>query len=285
MQRKIITKSKQDIIEAARKFPELKGSCVYGVPKNGTIIASLLAPVIGFQQTFTPESSQIIIDDLVDSGATRERYEKRFPTKPFVALFKSRKDQWLEFPWENEEAPAQDGIVRLLQYLNVDVKAEGTRETPKRMLKFYTEFLAPKVFNLTTFSSEKYDEMVTVGNIPFYSLCEHHLLPFFGKVKVSYIPKDKIIGLSKIPRVVAMCSGRLQNQERLTSQIADYLNENIDPQGVAVMVKGRHMCMEMRGIKCAGSVTTTTKLVGKYKEDGKCRGEFIGSSSEDWLMG
>jgi GTP cyclohydrolase I len=123
--------------------------------------------------------------------------------------------------------------------------------------------------------NEKYDEMVLVKNIDFYSLCEHHLLPFYGKVHVAYIPNGKIIGLSKIPRIVEVFSRRLQVQERMTQQIADTLEEYLQPAGVAVVVESFHMCMMMRGVEKQNSSATTSAVHGDFKEDARTRAEFL----------
>lgn len=156
-----------------------------------------------------------------------------------------------------------------------DVTREGLANTPKRYVKFLREFLAPQPFNLTTFTNEGNDEMIVQTNIPFYSLCEHHLAPFFGTAAVAYIPNGKIVGLSKLARTVDHFARRMQNQERITSQVAEYLNEKLKPRGVAVQLTAQHLCMSMRGVCKPGALTTTTKLLGLVKEDEKARAEFL----------
>lgn len=157
---------------------------------------------------------------------------------------------------------------------------EGLLETPRRVAEAY-EFLTAgysmdikEVMNDAVFN-EKYDEMVLVKNIDFYSLCEHHLLPFYGKVHVAYIPDGKIIGLSKIPRIVEVFSRRLQVQERMTQQIADTLEEFLQPTGVAVVAEAFHMCMMMRGVEKQNSSATTSAVHGDFKEDARTRSEFL----------
>ena len=152
--------------------------------------------------------------------------------------------------------------------------------TPKRVAKAY-EFLTTgykenikKLLNDAIFN-EKYDEMVLVKNIDFYSLCEHHMLPFYGKVHVAYIPDGKIVGLSKIPRIVDMFSRRLQVQERMTQQIADTIDEYLQPKGVAVVSEAFHMCMMMRGVEKQNSSATTSAVHGVFKEDARTRTEFL----------
>lgn len=174
----------------------------------------------------------------------------------------------------------QNIIRDLLLEIGEDPSREGLINTPKRVAKAY-EFLCSgyklnikDVLNNAIFS-EKYDEMVLVKNIDFYSLCEHHLLPFYGKVHVAYIPNGKIVGLSKIPRIAEIFARRLQVQERMTQQIADTLNKFLEPRGVAVVSEAYHMCMMMRGVEKQNSSATASAMIGVFKEDEKTRNEFL----------
>jgi GTP cyclohydrolase I len=151
---------------------------------------------------------------------------------------------------------------------------EGLQETPKRYVKFIEEFLTTDDFTFTTFSSEGFNDMIIQKNIPFYSLCEHHLAPFFGYADVAYIPDGKIVGLSKLARCVDLYSRRFQNQERITGQIAERLMGELQPLGVAVHLKAQHMCMSMRGVKKHDTWTTTSKLCGVF-EQSEVRNEFF----------
>lgn len=137
------------------------------------------------------------------------------------------------------------------------------------------EFLEPKEFNFTTFDAEGSDEMIVQTNIPFYSLCEHHTAPFFGVAHVAYIPKGKIVGLSKLARSVDMFANRFQNQERITSQIAEKIQNELNPIGVAVVLKAQHLCMCMRGVKKHDTWTITSKMLGAFKSDLNARNEFL----------
>ncbi len=157
----------------------------------------------------------------------------------------------------------------------IDTKREGLEDTPKRVAKFYKEFLTPEPFTFTTFESEEYDSMIIQTGIPFYSLCEHHLLPFFGTATIAYLPNDRIVGLSKLARTIDFYSRRLQNQERITKQVADRLYEELDAKGVAVTLEARHLCMEMRGIKKPGAVTTTSTLLGLFRDNQSVRQEYL----------
>ena len=163
----------------------------------------------------------------------------------------------------------------ILEYLGEDTNREGLKETQKRYIKFMREFLEPKEFNFTTFDAEGTDEMILQTNIPFYSICEHHTAPFFGTADVAYIPNEKIVGLSKLARTVDLYANRFQNQERITTQIAERLQLELNPKGVAVHLKAQHLCMCMRGVKKHDTWTSTSKLLGAFKEDEKARSEFL----------
>lgn len=169
---------------------------------------------------------------------------------------------------------------RILAEVGEDPDREGLRNTPKRAaeaMRFLTRGYrqsAQEVLNGAVFH-ESYDHMILVKDIEFYSLCEHHLLPFFGQAHVAYIPKGKIIGLSKIPRLVDMYARRLQVQERMTQEIARSLNEAVDPQGVAVVLRAKHLCMIMRGVEKQHSSMVTSAMTGVFLEDPRTRGELL----------
>ena len=171
-------------------------------------------------------------------------------------------------------------IKDILGLIGEDPVREGLLRTPHRVAKAY-EFLTSgydqnidTLLNGAVFT-EKYDEMVIVKDIDFFSLCEHHMLPFYGKAHVAYIPNGKIIGLSKIPRIVEMFSRRLQVQERMTQQIADTLYEALEPDGVAVVIEGKHLCMMMRGVEKQNSIATTSAMLGSFRDDERTRNEFL----------
>jgi GTP cyclohydrolase I len=166
-------------------------------------------------------------------------------------------------------------IAELLEHMDPDPEREGLRKTPERYQKFIKEFFAEKPFNITVFENEGYDEMVIQTNIAFYSICEHHLLPFFGYGAIAYVPDQKIVGLSKLARTLTHFSRRLQTQERLTTQVTEFLAEKLQPKGIGVVLTGRHLCMEMRGIEKPGTQTTTSCLKGSFKSNSLTRGEFL----------
>lgn len=261
---------------------------IYGVPRGGISVAYALADQLGATVVGSPEEATIIVDDIIDSGATRARYSGsglQFfalidKTAPDQTVFK---DAWVVFPWEvsdtGDDVSADDIGTRLLQYLGEDVAREGLRDTPTRYLKALKEMTSGYTIEtkdmLTKFAdgAEGYDGMVVETNIPVYSLCEHHIVPFFGVAHIAYLPGTHIVGLSKIVRMVDVFARRLQVQERLTKQIADALDA-LRPEGIAVMLECRHICMEARGIRKAGVETTTTALRGAFKKNMDTRNEF-----------
>lgn len=166
-------------------------------------------------------------------------------------------------------------VVTLIKLTGDDCNREGLYDTPKRHVKFLEEFTHPAPFKFTTFKNEGNDEMIIVKDIPFYSLCEHHLVPFFGIGHIAYIPNKKIVGLSKIPRTLDMYARRLQNQERITKQVAAYLIKELRPKGVAVVLSARHLCMEMRGVEKPGTFTLTSEMTGVFKTQINARQEFL----------
>ena len=171
---------------------------------------------------------------------------------------------------------AEQAARELLIALGEDPDRDGLRETPRRVAKAYAELLDPQPFNPTTFpNDEDYDELVVARGIPFHSLCEHHLLPFHGIVHVGYLPADRIVGLSKLGRVVDLFARRLQVQERLTSEIAGWLDDHLEPKGVGVVIEAEHLCMSLRGVQKPGTLTATSALRGLVRDDPRTRQEFL----------
>jgi GTP cyclohydrolase I len=173
-------------------------------------------------------------------------------------------------------ARAERAVADLLGAFGVDLGDESVAGTPARVARAYAEMLSPRPFNLTTFGNdEAYDELIVTRDIPFHSLCEHHLLPFTGVAHIGYLPGARILGLSKFARVVEHFSRRLQVQERLTSQIAQWLNANLGPRGVGVVLEAEHLCMSLRGVRAAGARTVTSALHGTVRHDERTRSEFL----------
>lgn len=178
------------------------------------------------------------------------------------------------------QAAIEGSVHTLLEAIGEDPQRQGLQRTPTRVAKAFAELTSgyhvdPEALINDAVFDVAYDEMVLVKDIDFYSLCEHHLLPFYGKAHVAYIPNGKVIGLSKIPRVVEMYARRLQVQERMTQEIADFLDETLQPQGVAVVVEGQHMCAAMRGVKKANARMTTSAMIGSFKHNAQTRAEFL----------
>jgi GTP cyclohydrolase I len=184
---------------------------------------------------------------------------------------------------------ARKAIIEVIKAIGEDPEREGLKNTPDRVSRMYAELLSgyntdpQKIINGALFNIN-YDEMVLVRDIEFYSLCEHHMLPFLGRAHVAYLPKGKVIGLSKIPRIVDMYARRLQVQERMTRQIADFLQETLEPQGVAVVVEAMHLCSMMRGVKKHEARMTTSAMHGAFRANLATRQEFLDNISRSRVI-
>lgn len=266
---------------------EFRGNPFYAcpVPRGGVPVAYMLAAqgVTGMHLTDNPQEADVFVDDLVDSGRTRDEYLRDYPNAKFVAAFsKQPGDGWLVFPWEEtEERSIEDAFVRLLQFVGENPNRGGLLETPLRMARAWQHWTSgygknpADVLKVFEDGAEKCDEMVIVKDIPFYSQCEHHLAPFFGTATIAYIPDGKIVGLSKLSRLTDLFARRLQVQERMTNQIADAIETHLHARGVGVVLRARHMCMESRGVCQQGHSTVTSALRGVLREQGDTRAEFM----------
>lgn len=262
---------------------------VYAIPRGGIPAALAVRRYYDFELVEKPEFADIFIDDLIDSGETMQWYCDEYPETPFFALIDKAyneefKNFWIVFPWEVRKGGDESGtdiVTRLLQYVGEDPHREGLQETPLRVTAAWRHWCSgygkdPKdILKVFEDGGETYDQMVTVKDIPIYSHCEHHLAPIFGTATISYIPDGKIVGLSKLSRLADMYARRLQVQERLTEQIADALHTHLEPKGVGVVIKARHLCMESRGICQQGHHTVTTALRGVLLSDADARAEFL----------
>lgn len=182
--------------------------------------------------------------------------------------------------WTTAQSGIESAVRVILEAVGEDPERQGLERTPHRVAKAFAELTSGYHVDTDALVNEavfdvSYDEMVLVKDIDFYSLCEHHLLPFFGQAHVAYIPNGKVIGLSKIPRIVEMFARRLQVQERMTQQIAEFLQETLNPQGVAVVVAGQHMCAAMRGVKKNNTRMVTSAMLGSFKHNPQTRAEFL----------
>lgn len=265
---------------------------LYGVPRGGTNVAQLLLPVlkasgaacgVSVEMANLPHDANVIVDDVVASGKTKADYTRAFKAAFFSLVpEEANKKNWYVFPWEGDESDGPtENVRRLLQFIEGNKGRPGTDETPDRVIKAYGTWFSGYAQDpaaiLKTFEdgAEGTEEMVVETNIPVYSHCEHHMAPFFGVAHVGYIPNGKIVGLSKLVRLVDVFARRLQVQERLTCQIADALNTELAPLGVGVVIECRHMCMESRGVKTPGVTTTTSALRGHMKDEPETRAEFL----------
>jgi len=172
---------------------------------------------------------------------------------------------------------AADAARTFLHALGIDCSSDSMRDTPTRMARAYAEFFTPRDFDATTFTNDEgYDELVLARRIPIRSVCEHHMLPFIGVAHVGYLPgPERIVGLSKLARIVEHFASRPQVQERLTKQIADWLQQHLNPRGVGVVIEAEHTCMTLRGAQATGATTITSTLLGLLREDARSRSEFL----------
>lgn len=272
-----------DSIKSASKNYESYDS-IYAIARGGAPVAILLGAKLDLPVVDELKPNSLVVDDLIDSGKTLEQYKDNDIAvlyakehSPQISQYSVKLvEGWVQFPWETEgREDAAENFRRILEYLGEDPTREGLLDTPKRYIKFMEQFLEKPEFNFTVFENEGTDEMVIQKDIHFYSLCEHHTAPFFGKAHVAYIPGDKIVGLSKLARTVHHYAGNFQNQERITTQIADRLEKELNPKGVAVFLEAKHLCMEMRGVKTHDTSTITTKLTGAFKDNHDTRNEFL----------
>jgi len=289
-----------DLLERARQLvpdPQLyaKGGQplrVYPIPRGGVPAAYLLkaaSEVWAIHICANPQDADVFVDDIIDSGATMERYCDQYPGIPFLALVDKTDPadaalDWVVFPWEETDAASaeEDIVRRMLQVIGEDPDREGLRDTPKRVLKAWRTWFGgygkdvAQVMKVFEDGADGCDEMVLVKDIPVFSHCEHHIAPILGVAHVAYIPNGKILGLSKIARVVDIFARRLQVQERLTNNIADALQEHLEPLGVAVVITAEHTCMTTRGVQIAGGRTTTSAMRGAFRDNPETRAEYMG---------
>ena len=261
---------------------------IYGIPRGGVYVAALLGNGVWsdrFTITEDTNNADIFVDDIIDSGRTRTNYITKYK-KPFYALIdkigadKSYRDQWISFPWERmggDEGPVEN-IVRLLEYIGDDPTREGLKETPVRVIKSYETLFGgykqkPEEVS-KIFTDGACDEMVILKDIEFYSTCEHHMLPFFGKAHIAYIPNGKVIGVSKLARLLEIYARRLQIQERICQEVTASLNDMLDPKGSACILHAQHFCMTARGVQKQKSIMVTSSLTGSFQNQ-NTRTEFL----------
>ncbi len=260
----------------------------YPIPRGGIPAAQAVQAAMARRQhpnylelVEDREQADVYIDDLIDSGATA----KQFNDKPLYVLLNKQKEgsAWREFPWERmtyEQGP-EENVRRLIEFIGDDPNREGLLETPKRVIRSYKELFGGYKQNpedaIKVFKEESCDEMVLIRDVEFVSTCEHHMLPFLGKAHIAYIPDGRVIGVSKLVRLLEVFSRRLQIQERLCEQVTKALDVYLKPKGSACILEAKHLCMTSRGVSKQGSVMVTSSLTGVFREQGNmARQELLG---------
>lgn len=273
-------------IESNTDYPGMKYTNIFPIMKNGLPIAERLSRILNLPICYILGENSLIVDDLIDSGKTLSQYPNNDKAVLYVKNNKEKEvtyyadkiDKWIVLPWEKEE-DIHDTVIRQLEYIGEDVSREGLKETPKRVVKSWKELYAGynmDVYDIfKTFKEGACDELVLLKDIEFYSTCEHHMLPFFGKIHIGYIPNKKVIGISKLARIVEVFARRLQIQERFVTQIAECINKYLEPIGVMVVAEAQHFCMTSRGIKKINSKMITSSIIGVFRDDMKAREEFL----------
>ncbi len=271
------------------RFPELhqeRTISAYPVPRGG-IFAALVLQRVATMNGYTiemvsrPEDSSFLIDDIIDSGRTQEQHKQT--NRPFYALVdKTREDVsgWYIFPWEVvalERGP-EENITRIIEYIGDDPNREGLQETPSRVVKSYSQLFSGYGVDVNqiikVFEDDSCKEMVVLKDIEFYSTCEHHILPFFGKAHIAYIPDGRVMGVSKLARLLEVYSRRLQIQERICQQVTSALDTYLMPLGSACVLQAQHFCMTSRGVQKQNSIMVTSSLTGSFLEPA-VRNEFL----------
>ena len=283
-------------MEVAKGLVDIPGGIdillIYGVPRGGIYAAQLISDALtqyGRLNTLVEDcvKAHLIVDDIIDSGKTRKQfYDNNEEKRPFVVLVdKQGQDNkwqgtWISFPWErmiNDEGPVEN-IRRLLEYIGEDPERDGLKNTPERVIKSYEKLFGgykQKPEDVITVFEDTCDEMVLLKSIEFYSFCEHHMLPFYGKAHIAYIPNGKVIGISRLARILEIYSRRLQIQERLCQQVTQAIEKVLKPLGTACVLEARHHCMICRGVEKQNSIMVTSSLTGVFKTKSEARAEFM----------
>lgn len=267
---------------------------VFGIPTGGAVVGAMVAGQLRLPLVDAPTPTTLVVDDICDSGKTLSGMPSDCQTAVLHARTKSAhlptyvveiSEDWIAYPYEHSVV-GEEVVTRMLELLGEDPTREGLVDTPARVLRSWSELFSGykrEEPELTSFA-DTYDEMVVSRNIDFMSACEHHMLPFYGKAHVCYIPNGKVVGVSKLTRVVDYFARRLQIQERLTQQIADKIVDALAPRGVGVVLQGTHLCMVARGVKQPSSVMVTSAVRGALRNDPAARSEFL-SLSRTWTGG
>lgn len=282
-----ITKAATKVKASGRAYAN-----VFGIPRGGHYPAAVIARILGLEQVFDPQRigrETLLVDDLVDSGKTRDEWKARTGCD-FLAVYVTDADKadyfgevkapndWLVFPDESGSG-IEENAKRILQYIGEDVAREGLLETPKRMRRAWDEIFAGYKTDphdlVKTFVQGTCKEMVILKHAEFYSTCEHHFFPFFGHCSIGYLPNKKVIGVSKMARLLDCYSRRMQIQERMTTQIADFLEKELEALGVYVVCEGVHFCMTSRGVRKQDASMVTSAIRGEFVNNHALRAEFL----------
>ena len=265
-----------------KKIPRNKYSSIYGIPRGGVNVALGL----GIDLIDKPKKDTLIVDDICDSGQTLSKYTQdtavlhlKPHSKVTPTYYVKKTKDWIVYPWEDKDEGIKDNISRILELIGENPNRKGLEDTPKRVQRAYQSLFKgylekPGDILSKTFRSE-YDQMVVLKDIEFYSFCEHHMLPFFGKVSIAYLPNGWVVGISKLARLVDMFAKRLQIQEQLTEQIAQAIMNNLNAQGVGVKIEAKHFCMIARGVNKQNSVMVTSKVMGALLDKQPAREEYL----------
>lgn len=279
-----LTKLAGQLTEQARLLAkDYRIDSLYPIPSGGASIAAMMAGPLGLPLVDAPSVRTLIVDDICDSGRTLAQWPEHpsavvfcRPVVPQVpTIVQEWTEDWIVFPYEHGDS-GDEVVTRMLERIGEDPKREGLRDTPQRVIRSWSELFAGYTMEprLTTFE-DTCDEMVVSQNIRFISFCEHHLLPFYGRAHVAYLPDGRLVGISKLTRLVEKYARRLQLQERLTQQVAGELMETLKPLGVGVVVEATHFCMMARGVRQHESLMTTSAMLGRFR-DAAARAEFLG---------
>lgn len=256
---------------------------VYAIPSAGLYAAQAIQGFLfsdmDVHYVESPREADIYIDDVLDSGDTIRRVQAEGGIKPVYVLVDKQKegiDSWVEFPWDRmkNHAGPEDNIKRILQHIGEDPEREGLKETPSRVVRSYQDLFSGYKYKtdediqklMKIFEDGACNEMVLLKNIEFVSMCEHHMLPFTGKAHIAYLPAGRIVGVSKLARVLEVYARRLQVQERLTQQVTQALDVHLEPKGSACIIEAVHECMTCRGVMKQNSVMVTSSLTGDFRE-------------------
>jgi GTP cyclohydrolase IA len=295
----------EDVDDLVKQIQNRGYQIIFGVPKGGVLLSALLSEKLKIPiSSSEPDELNgkiLVVDDLIDSGRTRKKYRTydfaclHIKTKTpvlstisdninFVPEKNSRNiDEWIHYWWEGEEKPAEDAVVRMIQAIGDDPSREGMLDTPKRVIKSWSELYSGYEGNteervqemFTQFSSDGYDELVLLKDIEFFSTCEHHMLPFFGKAHIAYIPTEKVVGISKLARLLDIHSRKFQIQERIGELVTTDIMKHLGATGAACIIEAQHLCMKMRGVGKQHSVMTTSSMKGVFLSKPAARAELM----------